>query len=86
MPETNLDGGRVLTERIRGAIEELNISHPASPTIGRVTVSIVIASGAARSWRDLLREADAALYSAKKNGRNQACAAQTTAGVTSSAP
>ena len=83
-PETNLDGGCVLTERIRGAIEELNISHPESPTIDRVTVSIGVACGAARSWRDLLKEADAALYSAKKNGRNQVCAAQTTAGVTSS--
>lgn len=84
-PETDLDGARVLAERIQGAIEELNISHPASPTTDRVTVSIGVASGAARSWEDILREADAALYSAKRNGRNQVCAAQTTAGVTSRA-
>ena len=84
-PETDLDGGHVLAERIRGAIEELNISHPASSTIGRVTVSIGVASGVAGSWKSLLKEADAALYSAKKNGRNQVCAAQTTAGVTGSA-
>ena len=84
-PETDLDGGRVLAERIRRAIEELNISHPAIPTTDRVTVSIGVASGAARSWEGLLNEADAALYTAKKNGRNRVCAAKTTAGVTSSA-
>ncbi|MCH7721059.1 MAG: diguanylate cyclase, partial [Planctomycetes bacterium] len=83
VPETNLDGGRVLAERIRGAIEELNISHPASPTTDRVTVSIGVASGAAGSWEGLLKEADVALYTAKKNGRNQVWAAQMTAGVAS---
>jgi len=83
-PETDLDGGRVLAERIRGAIEELNISHPASSTMDRVTVSIGVVSGAAGSWEGLWKEADAALYTAKKNGRNQVCAAQTTTGVTSS--
>ena len=83
VPETNLDRGRVLAERIRGAIEELSISHPASPTPHRVTVSIGVASGAAGSWEGLLKEADVALYTAKKNGRNQVWAAQMTAGVTS---
>ena len=78
VPETNLEGGRLLAERIRGAIAELNISHAASPTIDRVTVSIAVASSTAGSWVDLLTQADAALYSAKKNGRNQVCAAQTT--------
>ena len=84
-PETDIDGGRVLAERIRGAIEELNISHPASPSSDRVTVSIGVASGAAGSWESLLNEADVALYTAKKNGRNQVCAAQATAGVGGSA-
>ena len=81
-PETHLDGGCVLAERIRRAIEELDISHPASPTIDRVTVSIGIASRAAESWESLLKEADTALYKAKRSGRNQVCAAPATAGVT----
>ncbi|MCH7813162.1 MAG: diguanylate cyclase [Planctomycetes bacterium] len=80
-PETDLEGGRVLAERIRAAIEELDIPHPASLTTDRVTVSVGVASGAGRSWEGLLREADAALYRAKKNGRNQICAAQTVASV-----
>ena len=85
VPETDLDDGRVLAERIRGAIQELSISHPASPTIDRVTVSIGVASGATGSWEDLLKEADIALYGAKKNGRNRVCAAQPTDSMTSSA-
>ena len=78
VPETNLEGGRLLAERIRGAIAEMNISHPASPTIDRVTVSVGVASSAVKSWVHLLTEADDALYSAKKIGRNQVCVAQTT--------
>ncbi|MCZ6815437.1 MAG: diguanylate cyclase [Planctomycetota bacterium] len=82
VPETNLDGVRVLAERVRAVIEELNIPHPASSTIDRVTVSIGVTCGASNSWEDLLEEADAVLYTAKNGGRNRVCAVQSTEVVT----
>ncbi len=74
-PETTSDGAVVLAERIRRAIAELDITHPASPTAGHVTVSIGFASGVDVPWEVLLKQADDALYQAKANGRNQVCAA-----------
>jgi diguanylate cyclase (GGDEF)-like protein len=83
-PNTDLEGGLVLAERIRGAIERLNISHPASPTCDRVTVSVGVACRTAGSWASCLKAADAALYSAKRDGRNQVCAAPMPAEAASS--
>jgi len=74
--ETDLDGGLALAERVRRAIEDLDIPHPASPVAGRVTVSLGVATGVGESWRDVLKRADGALYSAKKGGRNRVAAAK----------
>ena len=70
-PETDLDGALVAAERIRRAIENLNIPHLASPVSERVTISLGVSAGPAGSWEDILKKADDALYLAKKNGRNR---------------
>ena len=63
-------------ERIRAAIEALNIPHEHSP-YARVTASIGIVSGEVSghaqqaSIHDLIRQADAQLYQAKTAGRNR---------------
>jgi diguanylate cyclase (GGDEF)-like protein len=63
-----------VAERIRQAIWRRALPHEASP-FGRVTICIGVAdtqgTGCAGET-DLIRLADAALYAAKKNGRNQA--------------
>ncbi len=67
-----LDGLRV-GERIRHAVEACKIRHEAVPC-GVVTVSIGGASAtpmAATSAESLIATADAALYEAKKRGRNR---------------
>jgi len=68
------DDVSVLGERIRSAIAGLEIDHPANPPFGRVTISI---GATVVSRRDLavpvdawFRAADAALYEAKRRGRN----------------
>ena len=84
MPQTDRDGSRRVAERIRALVLNLAIAHEASEPLRIVTVSI----GVATAWPDsgdaesdvnavsaLLAAADAALYQAKSNGRNQVMSA-----------
>jgi diguanylate cyclase (GGDEF)-like protein len=64
---------KALAERIRTGVESLSINHAASTVAPVVTVSVGVAAGYAnQETLDLLiAQADAALYLAKKCGRNQ---------------
>lgn len=66
---SSLDGARRCCERVRRAIERLEI-----PSIGPVTVSIgVVAVDPAMSTDDAVVRADRLLYEAKNSGRNRVC-------------
>ncbi len=70
---TTEDGARMVAERVRQAVLDANIPHPASP-FGQVTVSIGVASMAPAKGDNphaLITLADQALYDAKAAGRNQ---------------
>ncbi|MEK7710390.1 MAG: diguanylate cyclase [Planctomycetota bacterium] len=74
LPETDREGAINLAERIREAIWNLNLSHSASPTADRVTISLgVAACQGAATLDDVIQTADKALYAAKKAGRNRVC-------------
>ena len=63
-----------IAERIRVALEALNIPHPGLGTQGRVTVSLGVASCAGEQGvgaLQLVPAADGALYAAKQAGRNR---------------
>ncbi|MFC3652973.1 GGDEF domain-containing protein [Dyella humi] len=68
----------LLAEDIRRAISSDNIAAPGVSTL-IVTASFGVAKGnlAVLTWLDLLNAADAALYQAKAQGRNQLVAAPT---------
>ena len=73
LPETDLEGARVAAERLRSAVEALEVSLPAGETL-RVTVSAgcsVLAPGYSTDMDQLQRDADVALYRAKSLGRNR---------------
>ncbi|MBN2561508.1 MAG: diguanylate cyclase [Phycisphaerae bacterium] len=69
-PDTRLETGVKLAERIRKAIWALDLSHPCSPTAERVTISLGVAESTAGCWEHVLRASDDALYLAKRAGRN----------------
>ncbi|TBW34767.1 GGDEF domain-containing protein [Siculibacillus lacustris] len=74
LPATGLADAIRVGERIRAAIESAAIPHDGNGEGAVVTVSIGVAAGHVsdtRLPRDLLLEADAALYAAKDGGRNR---------------
>ncbi|MET0070198.1 MAG: diguanylate cyclase [Candidatus Thiodiazotropha sp.] len=84
LPNTDRDGATYVAEKIRQAVESLGIEHAHSSAGSRVTVSAGTATmlpGLQLETEDLLREADIALYRAKRMGRNQVhSAAEVSAG------
>ncbi len=74
MPEQSLEGGARVAERIRGAIEALQLHYPTPSGPQTLTISAGIAllgRGAAHDEDEILRTVDAALYRAKGAGRNR---------------
>jgi diguanylate cyclase (GGDEF)-like protein len=71
MPEANGAGALAAAERLRRAIADLPYDHTGQPLV--VTVSIGLAEAGPEDVDVLapLRRADAALYEAKRNGRNR---------------
>lgn len=78
LPQTPLAGAQVVAERIRAAIEQSRIySESTHQTVGSITVSLGLALGERHeSVDELLARADAALYSAKRTGRNRLCVSE----------
>jgi diguanylate cyclase (GGDEF)-like protein len=71
LPRTDLDGAFAIGDRVRRAIEELEIPRLVGGGSLRVTASIGVA---ASDWGDrevLVAEADRALYAAKREGKNR---------------
>jgi diguanylate cyclase (GGDEF)-like protein len=77
LPETPLPSAMSLAERIRVAIHDLDIAHPANPT-GGVTVSLGVATldppGRTDMPRPFVERADSQLYEAKRRGRDRVMA------------
>lgn len=71
LPETAVEGGLEVAERIRSGIERANI--PVVGHSGRITLSIGIAAfpNDATDEIGLIEKADRALYQSKRRGRNQ---------------
>ncbi|MEP7157845.1 MAG: GGDEF domain-containing protein [Chloroflexota bacterium] len=75
LPEQPLEGAARTAERIRNAVEDLQLSYPTPSGPKVLTISAGIAlmgRSAARDEDEVLRQADAELYRAKRAGRNLA--------------
>lgn len=74
LPEQTLESAGAAAERLRRGVEELALPHEAKTPPGVVTVSVGLAAlspGEKKSFEELLKEADEALYAAKEAGRNR---------------
>jgi diguanylate cyclase (GGDEF)-like protein len=75
LPETSLGGALFVAERMKQAIEQLNLAHTSSP-FGQVTLSFGIASAVPMPETapgKIVGAADKALYQAKHDGKNRVC-------------
>jgi len=73
LPNTDLQGGGILAEKLRGKVEAL--SRKYDPPVN-ISISFGVAEGdpASATHGQLLAEADARMYRAKDGGRNQVVA------------
>ncbi len=73
LPDTHVEGGMVVAEKIRNAIEALHIPHITSIVSDYVTSSLGVATVIPSFFstpNEIIRMADNALYTSKKSGRN----------------
>jgi len=75
LPDTDEEGAAQVAERVRVNIQALSIPHSFSEVSSAITISAGVAtarpSDSGITPVQLMENADRALYSAKKNGRNQ---------------
>lgn len=73
LSETGLDTALLMAEKMRNEIEQMQIDHTGAKDQKIVTISVggcVATPKAGLTSEDLFRQADQALYQAKKEGRN----------------
>jgi diguanylate cyclase (GGDEF)-like protein len=73
LPETSAPGARLVDELLRRSVEQAKFFAGSPRAVERLTISLGIAQfdTDAQFKRDLIEAADAALYAAKSQGRNQ---------------
>lgn len=74
LPNTGLEGARLIAERLRKSVEIMEAPCPHTHTVTKETISIGAASAKPQVTdqpEDLIEKTDRMLYKAKENGRNQ---------------
>jgi diguanylate cyclase len=81
LPDTTLPAGVAVGNSLRKAVATKDVINRSSgEKLGRITMSVGVAEFTpGEKITDLIERADAALYTAKHNGRNQVAAAPTPA-------
>lgn len=70
LPETDAEGARIICERIRESIEQSIVQTSVAPIQYTVSVGISQLTGSPENHMTWMQQADEALYTAKKGGRN----------------
>ena len=81
LPHTDLEGAYAIAERVRTAVESLRVPRIDDAGVLRITASLGVAATTDGSKDALIADADAALYDAKRQGKNRTIRAQARANV-----
>ncbi len=79
LPETPLEGAVKIAEEVAATVRAMQLPHAKSPVAPHVTLSLGVACvipNREKEMTELIERADRALYSAKRQGRNQVKAAE----------
>jgi two-component system, chemotaxis family, response regulator WspR len=75
LPHTTVEGATIVAETLRAGVAGLNLLHQSSSVASHVTLSLGVAiaepEDAHLAPQPLIERADAALYEAKRSGRNR---------------
>jgi len=71
LPQTDLNAARTVAERVRQSIAAQPVAAEESTVSFTVSIGLAQLEPSTQNLDDLLRQADAALYQAKDNGRNR---------------
>jgi len=77
LPHTDLEGAHAIAERIRAAVEGLRVARTDGDGVLRITASLGVAASTDGDKAALIADADAALYEAKRAGKNRTISAAT---------
>lgn len=71
LPETGKEEAFKVAERLRSRVEEMNFRHEGYSIYFTICIGITSTDGRDKSFDLIMREADTALYQAKREGRNR---------------
>lgn len=71
LPETKIETGKLAAERLARAIEKMRVTHEGSQIAVTVSIGLAQVQDGDKNLDQLLARADAALYQAKREGRNR---------------
>jgi len=70
LPDTGLDGGMQVAEKLRRTVLELTVLVDAAQAHAAISVGGALWMAGEKDWETVMRHADIALYQAKQHGRN----------------
>jgi len=83
LPNTSIEQAMVVAERLRSSVEKATITTPNGLLNVSVSIGVAERSSSQSSWADALAASDAALYDAKRAGRNRIAASGSTTTIAS---
>lgn len=75
LPDTSLVEAGMAAERMRAQVDALTVQYRGETVPVRASLGVASSEGGELSWQSLVEQSDAALYRAKRAGRNQVVAA-----------